>query len=480
MKGPIFKMGNKTIRKITILLFWLLLWQLLVVVIDNSILLAGPFEVMKELLSEVQTVDFYFTVGMSLIRITGGFALGFAGGMLLGMGAFFYPIMDEILAPIIALLKSIPIASFVVLLLIWTGSDNLAVFISILVVLPNAYLHTMMGLKSTDKKILEMAEVFQMSFPKKIRFLYKPAMIPFLISCMEIAVGMSFKSGVAAEVIGTPAYSFGEKLYMAKIHLNTPGIFAWTIVIILASYGMERGILFLLRKSTRKNSHPLKRVQNHTYLEKHSKEMTEGFNDIWIENLSKKYQDKEVFSQINLQLENGKIYCLMGPSGCGKTTFFHLLLGIIKPDYGRIRGLEKQKVSAVFQEPRLLEEYTAIENAFLFGMFSRGCSWDREEFQKILPADSADKLVKELSGGMQQRVAILRAMNSGASLIVLDEPFAGLDEDTKKNTAEYILESKGSRTLLVSTHSREDVLLLRGEIIDGNESGFNWNHGGRE
>jgi NitT/TauT family transport system permease protein len=386
--------------------------------------------------------------------------------------------MDEILAPIIALLKSIPIASFVVLLLIWIGSDNLAIFVSILVVLPNAYLHTVMGLKNTDRKLLEMASVFQMSFFQKFRVLYMPAMIPFLISCMEISIGMSFKSGVAAEVIGTPAYSFGEKLYMAKIQLNTPGILAWTIVIILASYGMEKGILFLLKISIQKGRYSRKYIHYNSNLEMKNREEIGNVNDILIENLSRRYQDLNVISKINLQLKKGGIYCLMGPSGCGKTTFFHLLLGIIEPDYGEIKGLEKQSVSAVFQEPRLLEEYTAIENAFLFGMFSRGRSQDIKEFQKILPAETADKLVKELSGGMQQRVAILRAMSARVSLIVLDEPFNGLDEVTKKKTADYILEKKGNRIILVSTHSREDAFLLKGEIIDGNKSGFNWNYGG--
>jgi len=224
MKKPVIRLERKSVRIWAILLFWLIIWQLLSVMIDNSILFTGPLEVIKELVSRMKDVDFYQTIGMSLMRITGGFLLGFIGGILIGVVGFFIPIIHELFAPVISLLKSIPIASFVVLLLIWTGSEKLAVFVAFLVVFPNAYMNTRMGLKNTDVKLLEMADVFQLSFPKRLHFLYKPAMMPFLISCMEIAVGMSFKSGVAAEVIGTPEFSFGEKLYMAKIQLNTPGI----------------------------------------------------------------------------------------------------------------------------------------------------------------------------------------------------------------------------------------------------------------
>ncbi|PXV85688.1 ABC-type nitrate/sulfonate/bicarbonate transport system ATPase subunit [Lachnotalea glycerini] len=504
MKEPACIKEKKKMKRATILLFWLLLWQVFASITNNAILLVGPFQVLKEILILVKTVDFYTTVLMSLIRIAGGFVIGFLLGMFLGIAAFFKPIIGDLFSPVISLLKSIPIASFVVLLLIWTGSDYLAVYVSILVVFPNAYLHTIMGLNHTDQKLLEMAEVFQMSFSKKFRYLYKPAMIPFLITCMEVAVGMSFKSGVAAEVIGTPNNSFGEKLYMSKIQLNTSGVFAWTIVIILASYAMEKGVLYVLKRYKENRftlfSQKMHLAENGRTYKKHEvtrleldciKKQTEdpqpdnpkeagSAPDIQIRDLSKFYDYKKVFYKVNLQLEKGKIYCLMGPSGCGKTTLFRILLGLTKPDEGEIIGVKKREISAVFQEPRLLEDYSAIENAFLFGLLSKNDFDEQQEFCRLLLAEDADKSAKELSGGMQQRVAILRAMALKASVIVLDEPFTGLDEETKRKTANYILEKKGNKTLIVSTHNKEDVLLLKGEMIDGNKSGFNWNYGREE
>lgn len=477
----IFQMKNKkgTIRKAFIFLFWLMIWQLGAVLVNNSILLAGPLEVLEELLVDIQKISFYHTVFMSLLRIMLGFLLGLIIGMFFGIAAFFQSFLEEILAPVVSLLKSIPIASFVVLILIWAGSRNLSVFISFLVVFPNVYLHTIRGMKNTDKKLLEMANVFQMSKRKQFTYIYMPTMLPFLISCIEVSIGMSFKSGVAAEVIGTPAFSFGEKLYMAKIHLNTAGVFSWTLVVILVSYGMEKLILYLLGRIKEKQIRSIKSrkkiLKSNKKVKEHLLNTSKGF--IKISNLSKSYQGKEVLKQINIQLEKGKTYCLMGPSGCGKTTFFHILLGLIKEDTGKIEGINLSEVAALFQEPRLLDNYKAIDNAFLFGQLSNGRVLEDIEYEELLPKESKDKLAKELSGGMQRRVAILRAMNSDADVIILDEPFSGLDENMKKITAAYILKKKESKTLLISTHNKEDVHLLGGEIIDGDESCFNWNYG---
>lgn len=145
-----------------------------------------------------------------------------------------------------ALLKSIPVASFVILALIWAGSANLSVLIAFLVVLPVIYIHTVAGLESTDEKLLEMAKVFSMSPWKQIRYIYIPALVPYLRSGCGVALGMSWKSGVAAEVIGVPDHSIGEKLYMSKIYLNTGDLMAWTFVIIVISALFEKAVLRLL------------------------------------------------------------------------------------------------------------------------------------------------------------------------------------------------------------------------------------------
>ena len=144
------------------------------------------------------------------------------------------------------LMRSVPVASFIILALIWIGSSQLAVLIAFIVVLPMIYVNTLSGLKSTDASLLEMAFVFRIPVWKRIRFLYIPALLPYLISGCRIALGMSWKSGVAAEVIGLPTTSIGERLYMSKIYLETADLFAWTFTIIVVSSLSERLFLSLL------------------------------------------------------------------------------------------------------------------------------------------------------------------------------------------------------------------------------------------
>jgi NitT/TauT family transport system permease protein len=242
MKHPLF------CRKFLILLFWLAVWQIAGLSIHNEILLVGPVDVVLALARLVVSSEFWFSITHSFARITLGFFTAFFCGIFLGSLAYRFPLLKDFLEPVIQIMKAVPVASFVILALIWTGSKNLSVLISFLVVFPVIYVNTIAGLGSTDPKMLEMAQVFQIPIAGRIRCIYLPALLPYLISSCEIALGMSWKSGVAAEVIGIPAHSIGERLYMAKIYLETADVFAWTIVIILVSAMFERLVLWIIKK----------------------------------------------------------------------------------------------------------------------------------------------------------------------------------------------------------------------------------------
>lgn len=235
-------------RRAAVILFWLILWQTASVWIDNSILFASPADVLRSFAALAPTADFWISAGWTFGKITLGFFTAFLAGILLGSLAFRFSLLKELLAPLVLLAKSVPVASFVILALIWIGSENLSIFISFLVVLPMIYVNTIAGLESTDQKLLEMAKVFSLPLPRRIRFIYLPALLPYLTSSCRIALGMSWKSGIAAEVIGVPAHTIGENLYMAKIYLATSDVFAWTIVIILISVGFEKCFLALLSR----------------------------------------------------------------------------------------------------------------------------------------------------------------------------------------------------------------------------------------
>lgn len=241
------KHGSKTARRVLIILAWLVLWQLLSLAIHNPILLVGPVETVRALAGLVVTGAFWSSLGFSFLRIVGGFVCGSVLGIVLAWLAGRYPLLGDILKPFVTMLKTVPVASFIILALIWFGAAGISFFISFIVVFPILYLNTLEGLKSIDPKMLEMADVFHIPVRSRMKYIEMPAVFPFLVSGFELALGMSWKSGVAAELIGQYKYSIGNQLYMDKIMLDTAGILAWTVVIILLSWGFEKLFLAVLR-----------------------------------------------------------------------------------------------------------------------------------------------------------------------------------------------------------------------------------------
>lgn len=239
---------HKRRRMAAAVVLWILIWQAAAMLVHNRILFVGPAEVCLTLSRLVRTAEFWQSVMHSSVRIAGGFLLAFAAGLLLGAGAYRFSWLREFLEPAVLTLQSVPVASFVILALIWIGSKNLAVLICFLVVFPVIYRNTLQGMRAADVQLLEMAQVFRMSRLGKLRYLYGPAVLPYLKSASHVAMGMAWKSGVAAEVIGVPDLSIGEKLYMAKIYLSTAELFAWTLVVIVVSRLFEQAFLWLLAR----------------------------------------------------------------------------------------------------------------------------------------------------------------------------------------------------------------------------------------
>ena len=235
-------------KKLSIILLWLGIWQITATFIHNPIMLVGPIAALQTLWGLLPSSDFWISIYQSFLRISIGFLTAFMIGLLLGSLAYHIPFVKELLEPPMLFFKSVPVASFVILALIWAGSRNLSIFIAFIVVLPVIYVNTISGLESTDQKLLEMAAIFRLPLWKRIRFIYLPALVPYLLSACRTALGMSWKSGVAAEVIGLPDHSIGERLYLSKIYLETADLFAWTLVIITISALFERIVLYLISR----------------------------------------------------------------------------------------------------------------------------------------------------------------------------------------------------------------------------------------
>ena len=192
--------------KIVAAAVWIMVWQLTSMYLKQEILLASPVSVVRKLFELSFTGNFWQSVGFSFVRIVTGFLLAMFLGIFLAVLAYWSKTVEILIAPVIAVVKSTPVASFIILCLIWIPSRNLSVFISFLMVLP------------------------------------------YFLSACRLSLGMCWKAGVAAEVIGVPSGSIGEKLYNAKIYLNTPDLFAWTIVIIVISFVFEKCFLGIVSR----------------------------------------------------------------------------------------------------------------------------------------------------------------------------------------------------------------------------------------
>ncbi len=237
--------------KALIIFLWLAAWQAAAWAVGRSVILVGPLEAGETLLRMAVTAEFWRTATLTAARIGGGFLLAFCAGVGLGAAARRWQLLQDILAPAVSAVKSVPVACFVILVLVWLGSGRLTLVIVFLIAFPVLYLQTLEGLGRADGQLLEMAQVFCMKPWSRVRGIYLPALLPSLESGCSLALGLSWKSGVAAEVIGTPLHSIGQELYFAKIYLEMDRLFAWTLVILAGSFLFERGFLWLLRRCAR-------------------------------------------------------------------------------------------------------------------------------------------------------------------------------------------------------------------------------------
>ena len=418
---------QKQVRRVAILLFWLLVWQVAVIWLNNPLVLVGPIETIEAFFLQVGEMAFWQTVAGSAGRIVVGFLLAFAVGVLAGGMASRFPVIREILEPMVALMRAMPVASLVILVLILVGVE---------------------GFAAVDPQRIEMAQVFRLPVWKRLLYLYRPALWPSLLGGCKTALGMSWKSGVAAEVIGIPDFSIGAELYMAKIYFDTARLFAWTLVIILLSLCFERTFLWIMKQVGRPFGGLLRAEEKDTY----------GAAGVNLQGESKQFGAQIVLRDLHLSFKPGAVVGVMAPSGAGKTTLFRILMGLERVEAGEIGWKGGHRVTAAFQEDCLCSELTAEENAKLAGGVPA--------LEEILPEEAVGKKAGELSGGMKRRVAVARAMSAPGDLVLLDEPFSGLDEATKEKVMEYVLNKRSGRTLLFTTHDSEDVKKMQADLLE--------------
>lgn len=234
-----------------IILFWLILWELADRIVNNRIVLVGPVTIVESLIELMQKPNFLLTCATSFFRIVLGFVLSFILSFVLAIASYKMKWFRDFLEPVMLLLRAVPMVAFVIMLLIWVGNQMLTIYLSFMIVMPLIYTNTLMGFQRVDPHMLEMARVFKMSRWKKFMYIYRPSFMPFVISSCKISLGMSWKSGIMAEVIGTPKPSIGKEMFAAKSYLKTGDLFAWTVVIIILSAVFEKVFLELIKLCNR-------------------------------------------------------------------------------------------------------------------------------------------------------------------------------------------------------------------------------------
>ena len=249
------KRPNKILRVVIPLAFWLGVWQLGALFMDwrtaghGSLLLPGPLEVAVRLWALMREGPFWQAAGMSLGRIFAGFLLGAALGTLAAAATAAWAPAEWVLSPAVKVVRAVPVASFIVLVLLWAPAAGwVPAIVAALMVLPVLWGNVTRGVAETDSALLELARAYRFGRGKTLGLIYIPSVLPYFASGCATALGLAWKAGVAAEVLCLPRLAIGTRLYRAKITLETPDLFAWTVTVVVLSFLLERALGALLRR----------------------------------------------------------------------------------------------------------------------------------------------------------------------------------------------------------------------------------------
>ena len=251
LSGPL----GRVLRVLLPLVFWLGVWQLAALGVGKALLLPTPGAVALALARLVPTGAFWAAALTSLGRIVLGFAEGVAAGCALAVLTAALPPADWICSPAIRLIRAVPVASFILLVLLWVPTGRVSVLIAGLMVLPVLWGAVRQGIASADPLLLEAARAYRLSRGRRVRVLWLPTLLPYFAGGCRTALGLAWKAGVAAEVLCVPRVAIGTQIYYAKLYLETEALFAWTAVVAVLSLGLEKGLDLLLTRLERRGRH---------------------------------------------------------------------------------------------------------------------------------------------------------------------------------------------------------------------------------
>lgn len=234
------KFALRALRALAVAAFWFAVWILLSFSINSDFLFPAPWTVLQEFFRLIVTGNFWLTTSFSLFRVLSGILISLVLGTLLAYFTHISKILNAILSPALSAVKATPVASFIILALLWLNRGILPIFITSLIVIPIVWANVSEGIKRVDPLLIDVAKIYRFSVAKKIFRLYVPSIAPYFTAACRSSLGMAWKAGIAAEILATPQNAIGRELYFSKTYLETPTLFAWTIVVILLSCILEK------------------------------------------------------------------------------------------------------------------------------------------------------------------------------------------------------------------------------------------------
>ncbi len=423
--------------------FWLAVWVLVAALVAQPLILPGPGAVAVALLRLVWDAGTWAILAGSGARILGGLALAaVCGGVLTGVSVRSRT-FSRLVAPALSFVKATPVACVVVLLLIWLGSARVSIAAVFLMALPGVYFSLAEGLAQANKPLEQMFRLHGVRGWRLFCAHTWREVLPFVLSCARAVIGMSWKAGVAAELIGMAAGTVGERIYQAKLLIETADLLAWTVLVVAASWACERVLVWLLRVSGP--------VAWGAAVRSHGRAGGPAGGGVAAE-LALAVGDRAPWAPaldgLVLRVPAGGCACVMGASGVGKSTLLALAAGECAP------------CSMVFQDVRLVEDASALDNVLVCADACVDASSATALLRLLVPGVDVHARVAELSGGQRRRVEIARALLCPGDAVILDEPFTGLDAAARDVCAEVVLDLLDGRMLLLATHDTADARVL--------------------
>lgn len=424
--------------------FWLAVWVFAAALVAQPLILPGPGAVALALLRLVCDGGTWAILAGSGARILGGLALAaVCGGLLAGISSRSRA-FARLVAPALSFVKATPVACVVVLLLIWLGSARVSIAAVFLMALPGVYFSLAEGLAQVNKPLEQMFRLHGVRGWRLFCAHTWREVLPFVLSCARAVIGMSWKAGVAAELIGMAVGTVGERIYQAKLLIETADLLAWTVLVVAASWACERVLVWLLRASGP--------AAWRAAVLSHGRGLRGRAGAADVAELALAVGDRAPWAPalggLVLNVPAGGRICVMGTSGVGKSTLLALAAGECAP------------CSMVFQDVRLVEGASALDNVLVCADARVDASSAAALLRLLVPGVDVHARVAELSGGQRRRVEIARALLCPGGAVILDEPFTGLDTAARDACAEVVLDLLVGRMLLLATHDAVDAQAL--------------------